>query len=724
MTELTNSLVRAASSYLRSAMHQPVDWHEWGGDAFEKAQRENKPVLLDVGAVWCHWCHVMDRESYENSEIAKLINENYIAVKVDRDERPDVDSRYQAAVQAISGQGGWPLTAFLTPDGRPFFGGTYFPPEDYQGRPGFKRVLLTLASAYREKHGDVIESAENVMNAIDHAESFSGRSGEISAAVVDGMIKSAIESFDSQNGGFGSAPKFPHPSILDLLMDYCGRTGDEHALKVVTTTLDHMSLGGVYDQLAGGFHRYSVDERWVVPHFEKMSYDNSELLKNYVRGYQLTGRPVYAGVARDVIRWMDEWLSDRDRGGFYASQDADIGLQDDGDYFTWSLAEAREVLLPQELEAISPYYDIGEVGEMHHRPEKNVLHVRATPEQIATRMKLSVSDIHKLLSSAKQKMLTARLQRRAPYVDKTLYVSWNSLCISAYLAAARELDLGDAEHFALRSLDRLLSEGWSPETGLKHVIAYSDHTAQHRQVDGLLDDYAFTVIACLDAYEVTTDLSYYRFAERIAAKMIQHFHDETGGGFFDTGRQVTSAELGALKARRKPLQDSPTPAGNPAAVIALLRLHAYSGEQRHRDIAESTLEAFAGVASHFGIFGATYGIAVELYSRPHSQVVVVGNDGNADQLYRAAGLPYSISKSVLHFDPDHVVAENLPPVLAQTMPNLPHIKEKKSIAVVCSGFTCQPPVQTAEQLRTLIAAPTKARAEHEGHEGKLKVTGT
>jgi hypothetical protein len=243
----------------------------------------------------------------------------------------------------------------------------------------------------------------------------------------------------------------------------------------------------------------------------------------------VTGFEFFQDVARDIIRWMDEVLSNREHGGFYASQDADIDLQDDGDYFTWSLAEAREVLLPQELEAIAPYYDVGEVGEMHHRPEKNVLHVRATPEQIATRMKLSVSDIHKLLSSAKEKMLAARLQRRAPYVDKTIYVSWNSLCISAYLAAARELDLGDAEHFALRSLDRLLSEGWSTETGLKHVIAYSDDSAQYRQVHGLLDDYAFTVIACLDAYEVTTDLSYYRFAERIAAKMIEYFYDQTGG---------------------------------------------------------------------------------------------------------------------------------------------------------------------------------------------------
>ncbi|HWC19039.1 MAG TPA: thioredoxin domain-containing protein [Terriglobales bacterium] len=707
MAEPTNSLARASSSYLRSAMRQPVEWHEWSAEAFEKAQRENKPVLLDVGAVWCHWCHVMDRESYENPEIARLINDNYVAVKVDRDERPDVDSRYQAAVQAISGQGGWPLTAFLTPDGRPFFGGTYFPPEDHYGRPGFKRVLETLASAYREKHSDVVESAEHVMSAIDQAESFAGRSGEISPALVDGMVKSAIQSFDSQNGGFGSAPKFPHPSILDLLIDYCGGKEDANALRVVTTTLDHMARGGVYDQLAGGFHRYSVDERWVVPHFEKMSYDNSELLKNYVHAYQLTGNEFYADVARDIIRWMDEWLSDREHGGFYASQDADIDLHDDGDYFTWTLAEAQQVLDPAELEAAALYFDIGEVGEMHHRPEKNVLYIRATPEQLATRMKLSADEVGKLLSTAKRKMLDARLRRPTPYIDKTVYVSWNALCISSYLEAAKALRLDEAKHFALRTLDRLLADGWSGN-GLQHVIAYSDSSAQHRRIDGLLDDYAFTTIACLDAYEATTDLSYYRFAERIATKMIELFYDQSGG-FFDTSRQAFNGNLGALGARRKPVQDSPTPAGNPAAVIALVRLFQYSAEVRHREIAEATLQAFAGISGHFGIFAATYGIAVTLHSQPHTHVVVIGKDAKSYELWRAAVSPYSISKSVLRFDPDHVVAGNLPPVLAQTISNLPQVREKRSVAVICSGFSCRPPVDSPEQLKQLLGEQVAKR---------------
>ena len=311
MTATTlNSLARASSAYLRSAMHQPIRWHEWGEEAFALAQRENKPMLLDIGAVWCHWCHVMDRESYDDAEVAAIVNEHFIAVKVDRDERPDIDSRYQAAVSAVSGQGGWPLTAFLTPDGKPFYGGTYFPPTDGYGRPSFKRVLISIASAYQEKHGDVVEQAKMVESAIAQAESFAGRGGRVSVSIVAAIQKSAFSMFDPQHGGFGQAPKFPHPSALDLLIERYARTrpesksppfrkerekdGAPELSNLITTTLEHMANGGVYDQLAGGFHRYSVDERWVVPHFEKMCYDNSELLKNYVHAYQATGSEFFA----------------------------------------------------------------------------------------------------------------------------------------------------------------------------------------------------------------------------------------------------------------------------------------------------------------------------------------------------------------------------------------------------------------------------------------------
>ncbi|MGA9967920.1 MAG: thioredoxin domain-containing protein [Terriglobales bacterium] len=702
-----NSLCKASSAYLRSAMHQPIQWQEWGEEAFANAQRENKPILLDIGAVWCHWCHVMDRESYDNPEIAEIVNQHFVAVKVDRDERPDIDSRYQVAVSSICGQGGWPLTAFLTPDGKPFYGGTYFPPDDHYGRPSFKRVLLSIANAYHEKNADVMEQAKMVEGAISHAESFTGKSAEFSPAIIDAIVESALKMYDPQNGGFGSAPKFPHPAALDLLIDQYVRSGDEKLRNVFVSTLEKMAHGGVYDQLAGGFHRYSVDERWIVPHFEKMCYDNSELLKNYVHAYQATGSEFFADVARDIIRWMDEWLSDRDHGGFYASQDADYSMDDDGDYFTWTLKEAQFVLTEEEARVACLHYDINEIGEMHHNPAKNVLYQRASIEEIAKRLTLPQEPVLTLLQSAKNKMYAARLKRPTPYVDKTVYSGWNALCISAYLEAAKVLQLEAAEHFALRSLDRILAEGWHEEKGLLHVLAYSDAKAQRRQIPGVLDDYAFAALACLDAYEATTDLSYFNFARRIADAMIEQFFDPVSGGFFDTGK-ISSDEkvLGVLSTRRKPFQDSPTPAGNSVAAIALLRLHAYTNDKNLRDKAEQTIEVIAGLAAQYGLFVATYGIAAVHLWHPHTQIVIVGNDELAGRLYNAALAPYAAGKAVLKLSANQVVPQNLPPTLAESVPQLPAVKEDQSVALVCSGFTCQPPisdpVELARNLRELL----------------------
>ncbi len=709
-SDSANSLAHAASAYLRSAMHQPIRWHEWGEEAFATAQRENKPMLLDIGAVWCHWCHVMDRESYDDPEVARIVNENFIAVKVDRDERPDIDSRYQAAVSAISGQGGWPLTAFLTPEGKPFYGGTYFPPQDQWGRPSFKRVLTSIAAAYRDKFADVSEQSKMVEQAISQAESFTGRSARFAPAVISAIVKSALGMFDERNGGFGQAPKFPHPATLDLLMDFYARNGDERLKHVVVTTLEHMAKGGMYDQLAGGFHRYSVDERWVVPHFEKMSYDNSELLKNYVHGYQVTGAEFFAEVARDIIRWMDEWLSDRERGCFYASQDADHSMEDDGDYFTWTVAETKAVLSDEEAEVAMLHYDINEIGEMHHDPAKNVLYVRASVEEIAARLKLSADRVRELLASAKMKMYAARLKRPTPYVDKTIYVGWNGLCISAYLETAKVLDLEQTRHFALRSLDRLLAEAWRPDRGLLHVLAYSDPQATHREVRGLLDDYAFTTLACLDAYEATADHSYFKFARAIADAMIEKFFDPVSGGFFDSEKADDGKVLGVLAARRKPFQDSPTPAGNSAAAIALLRMHSYTNDASYRDKAEYTMEVFAGMAGQYGIFGATYGIAGVHFSQPHVQVVIVGHGEKADGLGKAALAGFAINKVVFQLSANEAVAQNLPPALAETIPNVPGLGESGAMAIVCSNFTCQPPVSEEKRLMEMLRGVTHREA--------------
>ena len=696
-----NSLATAASSYLRSARHQPVQWHAWGEEAFARAQAEDKPILLDIGAVWCHWCHVMDRESYENPEIAALINQHFVAVKVDRDERPDVDARYQAAVSAISGQGGWPLTAILTPDGRPYFGGTYFPPSDRYGRPGFGRVLLTMAQAWRERRSEALESAGSVMAAIEQNESFSGRSGELTLALVDKIAASALKQFDARNGGFGSQPKFPHPSALDLLLEVAMNRDNGEAAVAFAVTLEKMARGGVYDQLAGGFHRYSVDEHWVVPHFEKMLYDNTELLRNYVHGFQSFVRQDFHATARQIVEWLDTTMTDREHGGFYASQDADINLDDDGDYFTWTLEEAKAVLDPEEFEFAATYWDIGELGDMHHNPAKNVLHVKQTlEERIADGGDLEA--LRALRDATWLKLFAARGLRPTPFIDRTLYTGWNAMAVSAYLETARVLRLDGVEEFGLRTLNRLLDEAWDGDQILYHVIAYGEARppgAAPTRVAGTLEDYAFTVHAAIDAWLASGHMNFYRVAVKLADAMIARFYDRTAGAFYDTAEPEEGQQpLGVLGARRKPLQDSPTPAGNPTAVSALLRLETLSGRQDYRDIAEDTLASFAGVVEHFGLYAGSYGLALERFLLDPVQVIVVGSGTEASRLEATAVARFAVNKTVLRIPLHRLVAEELPPALAEVLPNVPQPEGAPAWALVCKGRSCMPPVTDPEAL--------------------------
>jgi uncharacterized protein YyaL (SSP411 family) len=696
-----NQLEGASSSYLRSARHQPVHWHPWGESVFARARSENKPILLDIGAVWCHWCHVMDRESYEDPEIARIINEHFIAIKVDRDERPDVDTRYQAAVSAISQQGGWPLTTFLTPDGRPYFGGTYFPRDDRYGRPRFGRVLLTMAQVWRERRDEALESAASVMSAIEHNESFSARGGDLNLALVDKIAASAVAQFDPRNGGFGSQPKFPHPSILDLLLEVALNRGNAQAQEAFIVTLERMAQGGVYDQLAGGFHRYSVDERWVVPHFEKMLYDNTELLRNYAHGYQSFVRTDFRKTAEEIIAWLDAVMTDRARGGFYASQDADINLDDDGDYFTWTLDEASAVLDADELAVAMRYWDIGEIGDMHHNPAKNVLHRKFTVEEVAAQCGRSAEEARRLTNSAQAKMLAARAKRTTPFIDRTLYTGWNAMAVTAYIEAARVLGAEAPRAFALLTLNRMLSEAWDGAESLQHVIAYgeSDSDVPAGKVSGTLDDYAMTVHACIDGWIASGEMRFYQAAVKLADAMIAKFYDRTAGAFFDTvSRPDGGVPLGALTARRKPLQDSPTPAGNPTAAAALLRLEGLTGRKEYRDVAEDTLESFAGIVEHFGLYAGSYGLALERLLVDPLQVVVVGEGPEADQLEALAMARFAINKTVIRLAPEKLVAGGLPEALAETVLAVPRPEKKAAWALVCRGRTCMPPVADSEAL--------------------------
>jgi len=700
--QIGSRLKDSASPYLRSAAHQPVGWYEWGEPAFARARAEDKPILLDIGAVWCHWCHVIDRESYENPEIAALINQLFVPVKVDRDERPDVDARYQAAVSAISGQGGWPLTGFLTPEGKPFFGGTYFPPEDAMGRPGFKRILQTVAEAYKNRRPEVDRAANALAEAVAQAESFTGVQARFDARVVDELADSIVAMFDQRNGGFGQAPKFPHPSGLELVLERYQTSREKHLLTVVESTLEKMGRGGVYDQLGGGFHRYSVDERWLVPHFEKMSYDNSELLKNYLHGYLVAGKPFLREVAEGIIGWVNQVLSDRKRGGFYASQDADYSLDDDGDYFTWTLDELRAALSPEEARVMELYYDVEAHGEMHHNLAKNVLWIARDPGEIAASLAMTEAEIRLIIARAKGKMLAARLPRPTPYVDTTLYVAWNAMFVSAYLEAYRALDRADCRDFALKTLDRILAEAWNEERGFAHRIGGA-------RLDGTLDDQVFTAGALLDAYEATLDRRYFQAAERAIERVIAQHGDAAGGGFFD--RPADAAPMGGLDVRRKPLQDSPTPGANSVAAMVLDRLYAYTGETLYRERAEQTLEAFAGIAPQYGLFAATYGLAAMLHARHPLQVVITGRAGDpqAARLEHAAQSIYRFGKAVLRVTPELVASDGLAPALKQTLPNL---RAETPLALVCVETTCQPPVSDPERLKALlteIAASAAAR---------------
>jgi uncharacterized protein YyaL (SSP411 family) len=688
-------LTASTSPYLRSAAHQPVEWYEWSEEAFATAREQNKPILLDIGAVWCHWCHVMDRESYENPETAALINQFFIPVKVDRDERPDVDSRYQSAVSAVSGQGGWPLTGFLTPDGRPFFGGTYFPPMDAMGRPGFPRILQAVADAYANKREELERAAVGLSEAVSKSESFAGARGNLDPGIVGHMVGAIIELFDPRFGGFGRAPKFPHSQAIDLLLERHQAGQEERLLHIAERTLVSMACGGVYDQLAGGFHRYSVDERWLVPHFEKMSYDNSELLKNFVHAWQITQKPFFRDVATNIIGWVNQTLSDQQHGGFYASQDADFSLDDDGDYFTWTLEELRAVLSPEEARIAELHFDVEANGEMHHNPAKNVLWVARGAAEIAAQIGISEKETTDVLDSAARKMLAARLKRPTPAVDTTIYTGWNGMFASGYLDAACAFggEIGErCRAFALKTLDRILAEAWDDKRGLAH-------RAGGAWLFGTLDDHVFIAQALLDAYEATLDRRYFDAAERAIARVLAQHWDAEHGGFFD--RAADAPPMGGLDVRRKPLQDSPTPAGNSVAAIVLDRLYGFTGNAMYRKRAEETLSAFAGVAPQYGLFAGSYALAVSFHERGTIEVVVTGkaDDPAAQKLERAAAETYRFGKALLRITPETQSKGWLALALAET---LPHLNAGVAQSIVCSGTTCQPPVTEPDALRAIL----------------------
>jgi hypothetical protein len=541
--------------------------------------------------------------------------------------------------------------------------------------------------------------------AVAKSEVFRAARGDFDAGIVDAVLESTLHLFDDIHGGFGQLPKFPHASAVDLLLERYQSTHDAHLLQVAERTLQSMALGGVYDQIGGGFHRYSVDERWCVPHFEKMTYDNSELLKNFLHGYQVTHKPLFRETAEGIISWVNEVLSDQTKGGFYGSQDADQTLDDDGDYFTWTQSEVRAVLSPEESRAAELYYDVNQRGEMHHNREKNVLWVASSIADLATKIGVSESQAQSLVAQAKEKLLAARrLRQPTPAIDTTIYVAWNAMFVSAYLEAARVLDREDCRKFALKTLDRLIAEAWDESKGFRHRVG-----GPH--LEGSLEDQIFAAGALLDAYETTLDQKYFTLAEKTMRLAVARFGDPEGGGFFD--RAKDAAPMGGLEVRRKPIQDSPTPAANSVAVIVLDRLYAFTGEKLYRDWAEKTLEAFVGLIPQYGLFAATYGLAALLHSRHPIQVVVLGsaNDPKAVELEKTANQIYRFGKEVLRITPENLASASLALALRETLPHLPAaagLDAAKAQALVCVETSCHPPVTTSAELSSVLTETASA----------------
>jgi len=688
MLDLVNRLAGTTSPYLQAAAHQPVHWFPWGEEAFRHAAELDRPILLDIGAAWCHWCHVMDRESYEDPELARFLNEHFVCIKVDRDERPDVDARYQRAVQAITGQGGWPLTGFLLPDGHLFYGGTYFPPEGKYARPGFRTVLAEVVRVYRTQRDRVTHQAVALGRALaEHLDE--SAPGEPSPGLLAHATEEIARLFDPRHGGFGTQPKFPHPALVTFLLTRWFDTRDPALRVMVDRTLLGMASGGIHDHLGGGFHRYSVDARWIVPHFEKMSYDNAELLKAYLDGYAAFGTPVYAETARGIVRWVREVLADP-AGGYGASQDADVGLHDDGDYYTWTLEEAAAVLSPAELEVAAAYFDIGTAGEMDHNPSRNVLYVAEPIERIAGRLGEDPGEVARRLTQAIAKLRDARARRPTPAVDRTRYTNWNGMLAGAMIRAGPVLEDPWALEHGLATLRRVRQEAADP-AALPHSPG---------GVAGLLDDQVQVAAAALDAYEATGDRAWLDWSAALLDRVWQEYHDPAGGGLFDTA--LRPAGEGLLPTRAKPVQDAPTPSPNGVAALACARLAELTGDAKWRERSAELVGLFAGRAAELGLFAATMLLAVDWAVNPPTHLVIVGGSeagqaARADVLHRQALRTWAPRRVVHRIAPGTVDPSHLPPEIRGmlTTGGAPR-------AYLCVGTACRAAVAEADEWAALL----------------------
>jgi uncharacterized protein YyaL (SSP411 family) len=646
-----NRLSRESSAYLKHSAGQKIDWYPWSDEAFEKARCENRPLFLSSGAVWCHWCHVMAEECFFDDEIAGILNDNFVSIKLDRDERPDIDRRYQMAVAVMGSGGGWPLSVFLTPDREPFFGGTYFPPEDRFGKPGFKKVLKAIIDLYRTQRNEITRYTENVLQSLrsEHA-----AAGEISASLLDEAAANILSEFDPQNGGFGTAPKFPMPGAVEFLIGRYSLTKNETNGLAVRKTLESMAKGGFYDQIGGGFHRYSTDKAWVIPHFEKMADDNAWLLRNYISAYAVFGEDLFREIAEGTAGFIRSVLSDPG-GGFYASQDADVTPEDEGGYFTWTDDDFRRTLDEDEYRVLSLHL-LNDAGSMHHDGSKKVLFAAMSPDEIAEKTGKGVKEIVETIKRGKKRLLAERGGRQAPFIDRTLYTSINGMLISVCLFYCRIFSDRELKDFALQSLEKILGSRFDG-TRLFHTDG----------VKALLDDYVHITDALVSAYEVTADISFLNRAEEITGLCIKRLWDRENGGFFDTDEHL-------LEVKIKGVEDIPHPSSNSFAALILLKLHFITQKEEYLHYAEELFRAFSSRAKGLGIHCGFYFYALDAY--------------------------FNALKLTLHTSPESELAGE---ALSRCMPyTFIAYGEDRGCVIPCMGNVCHEPIDDVGRLRDFL----------------------
>ncbi|XP_014891122.1 spermatogenesis-associated protein 20 isoform X1 [Poecilia latipinna] len=733
----TNRLAKERSPYLLQHAHNPVDWYPWGHEAFEKAKKEDKPIFLSVGYSTCHWCHVMERESFKDEEIGKILSDNFVCIKLDREERPDVDKVYMTFVQATSGGGGWPMSVWLTPDLRPFIGGTYFPPRDQGRRPGFKTVLMRIIEQWQNNRATLESSGEKIIDALKKATTITANPGEsppLAPDVANRCFQQLVHSYEEEYGGFKDAPKFPSPVNLMFLMSYwsvnCSTSEGVEALQMALHTLRMMALGGIHDHIAQGFHRYSTDSSWHVPHFEKMLYDQAQLAVAYISAFQVSGEQFYADVAKDILLYVSRDLSDKS-GGFYSAEDADSiptpgGLEKrEGAFCVWTASEVRE-LLPDVVEGavgaatladiFMHHYGVKEQGNVAAEQDphgelqgKNVLIVRYSAELTAAHFGITVEKFNELMTSARGRMAEVRQIRPRPHLDTKMLASWNGLMLSAFARVGAVLGNEVLLERAVQAGNFLKEHLWDPNQQNMLRSCYRGDQVEVQQISppicGFLDDYAFVVCGLLDLYEATFQTEWLRWAEELQARQDALFWDNQGGGYF-----CSEPSDAAVLLRLKEDQDGAEPSANSVSASNLLRLSHYTGRQEWLQKSQQLLAAFSDRLTSIPIALPEMVRALMAQHYTLKQIVICGQREASDTagLLAAVNSLFSPFKVVMHTDgnPESFLCQRLPALTSMTQLN------DAATAYVCQDLTCSLPVTEPQELRRLLLDGTTALEAH------------